>query len=734
MKPVKSSSGQKARTFCQKLKKQTTEQVNECINLMKQKVTTLSELLRDIMTKSKEVDDACIIPSISSIPPGGNVIIPLNQKLIDLITQVTEEARSVLEIYRIVHFWIQLNIPPVEEGRGIGVEIQTEVTGEIESAEETATTALSTLSIYHLKRSQIVEKICRYPSIENFQRVLIFFDRKQHFDLVVQVKALRDECAEVCGQQPPSQFTPGQQPPPQFPPGQQPHPKFSQVQPGQQQPSQILQFPQVQPPQNKQPLPQIPQVQRNSPPPQQPPANQPQPPAQPTIQNRFSNADQNAAQFFANGMSVNLLPQFNGKILRVIGQMVACSRSMREGKLEFVSMLKIHPKGQTGQLPNMKLVLGPGQEGLAQVFVDQYQIPTKEQLISVYSIPYQTPPGTKEPIIFVPIGLGKIEGNINSKAEEITIQDEDAYIIGDYHQEYLAELQRIYDVEQEQDIQRQKEIQDQKTKEYIEEQRRIIDAANQAAQAQKIQEERAQQLYAQQLYAQQLAAQQLAEIERKRKEEQDALEQAGRAAREKALHEQQLQQQQAAREQAERERKQKEEEDQRRQQLNGGGNNPGQNPATNEDMLPCECGEIVPRSRYEAHQAEHIRLREQVARQRQQQGEGGQGGVVNPPVPQPAPDQQPGEEIIPCDRCKKPIPFSQYEAHQQEHNGQRQQAGVGQIQPLPQQLQQNPVPQPAPDQQPGEIIIPCERCRKPIPFSQYQAHFDEHQRVLQGQH
>ncbi|KAA6377874.1 MAG: putative Serine/threonine-protein phosphatase 5, partial [Streblomastix strix] len=94
-----------------------------------------------------------------------------------------------------------------------------------------------------------------------------------------------------------------------------------------------------------------------------------------------------------------------------------------------------------------------GQEGLAQALMEQYGPSTKYSLISLYVIQSQAPPSSKTPIVFMAIGYGKITNKLESGPEEITIKDEDAYILGDYHQEYIAEFQRFANADAQQQLQ-----------------------------------------------------------------------------------------------------------------------------------------------------------------------------------------------------------------------------------------------------------------------------------------
>ncbi|KAA6386620.1 MAG: hypothetical protein EZS28_017854 [Streblomastix strix] len=204
---------------------------------------------------------------------------------------------------------------------------------------------------------------------------------------------------------------------------------------------------------------------------------------------------------------------------------------------------------------------------------------------------------------------------------------------------------------------------------------------------------------------------------------------------------------------------QDEEDEEQEQDDEEEGTKPSLQSSNTDDTIPCDsCQLNIPVSQYQAHQDTHFRLRSQYDGQRQQP-------VIilaQPPFIEPPSSinsqSSDLESTVPCESCQLPIPFSQFEAHFQDHqrdidNARENQQKLNKITQSKQIDQQKEITdinvntqaviktahdqekqmqssllQTASTSEPAYsgVQIPCDKCKKLVPFQQYEAHTQEH--------
>ncbi|KAK2961284.1 putative Proteasome activator pa28 beta subunit [Blattamonas nauphoetae] len=185
----------KAHEVTKPFRKEASDSVREALQELRKKILHLTNLVTTFRTKEEEIMKDCVIPTSSTPPYYDNPVLPSNKTLSGLVEIVEQEAVSILKIYTLIKFWIQLCVPPLEEGQRFGVEVQTEVVGDITAAENNADDIVGSLQEYHESRASHLHKICKYENIENYKTLLREFDRKIWYETISDLLSLRNDAA-----------------------------------------------------------------------------------------------------------------------------------------------------------------------------------------------------------------------------------------------------------------------------------------------------------------------------------------------------------------------------------------------------------------------------------------------------------------------------------------------------------------------------------------------------------
>ncbi|RDB28483.1 Proteasome activator complex subunit 3 [Hypsizygus marmoreus] len=78
-----------------------------------------------------------------------------------------------------VKLWVTLTMPKIEDGDNFGVQIQEEVLGELQRAQEGAYNMRDAARQDYLARARICSKIVKYPNVEDYTLSLKEHDEKQ---------------------------------------------------------------------------------------------------------------------------------------------------------------------------------------------------------------------------------------------------------------------------------------------------------------------------------------------------------------------------------------------------------------------------------------------------------------------------------------------------------------------------------------------------------------------------
>lgn len=112
-----------------------------------------------------------------------------------LINDLIKLVRFFFEKYLfssvILRCYIQLHLPSTESGNNQGVNIQLQILKEIQEMETIIQTNENLFLDYYKKHYEILKYLNKYPSIEDYHRYLIEYERKIFDDLRSMILELR---------------------------------------------------------------------------------------------------------------------------------------------------------------------------------------------------------------------------------------------------------------------------------------------------------------------------------------------------------------------------------------------------------------------------------------------------------------------------------------------------------------------------------------------------------------
>ncbi|KAH7816770.1 putative proteasome activator p28 [Monocercomonoides exilis] len=179
------------------LRKATSDKAISYISMMPTKIKHLTELISQFRDSKDDVLKDCIIPTPSSGPGKNDAILMTNKKLSEMVKIVISESRELIEIYECWRMWIQMHTMPIEDGQGFGHDVQTEVMTDIASAIDNASALSLSSTVFHSDRAKMVEKICKYPKIENFAEALRVADEMEWRDMSNAIITMRDDACHL---------------------------------------------------------------------------------------------------------------------------------------------------------------------------------------------------------------------------------------------------------------------------------------------------------------------------------------------------------------------------------------------------------------------------------------------------------------------------------------------------------------------------------------------------------
>jgi proteasome activator subunit 3 (PA28 gamma) len=105
--------------------------------------------------------------------------VPVNEKVLDLMTILKPELIQLGTNCQILKDWIHIHVPKHEDGNNFGVEVQEEALQELAAVKEESMQTIEEQSSYHLARANILEKITQDGNIEDLKVFIYDEDEKQ---------------------------------------------------------------------------------------------------------------------------------------------------------------------------------------------------------------------------------------------------------------------------------------------------------------------------------------------------------------------------------------------------------------------------------------------------------------------------------------------------------------------------------------------------------------------------
>lgn len=126
-----------------------------------------------------------------------SVASPANEQIVSLGRSVQEELRDALSNLSVLKVFIQLRVPPMEDGNNFGVEVQEDTLGELGKAEETLVATQDLFVKYFNARGRLMGKIIKHPGVLDYQQCVSDLDEKEHLRLHMALLDLRNIYASL---------------------------------------------------------------------------------------------------------------------------------------------------------------------------------------------------------------------------------------------------------------------------------------------------------------------------------------------------------------------------------------------------------------------------------------------------------------------------------------------------------------------------------------------------------
>ena len=118
-----------------------------------------------------------------------------NSKLAQLLIILKKEVREAVQITSAIKLWIQMLVPKMEDGNNFGVEVQDEVSGELDRVESESYMQMESCLNYHKLRAKYAEKVKKHPHIMDYRQAIVERDQQEYLRRKLALNELRSNYA-----------------------------------------------------------------------------------------------------------------------------------------------------------------------------------------------------------------------------------------------------------------------------------------------------------------------------------------------------------------------------------------------------------------------------------------------------------------------------------------------------------------------------------------------------------
>uniref|UniRef100_A0A1B0G4P7 Proteasome activator subunit n=1 Tax=Glossina morsitans morsitans TaxID=37546 RepID=A0A1B0G4P7_GLOMM len=126
---------------------------------------------------------------VTDLPTGR---VTCNASLCEIIDIIKLIMHKLVEDLNFLKMWIYFMIPKIEDGNNFGVSIQAIVLEEIEIVKTEAVPLFDDICVYFVSRAKLVEKVVKYPHIDDYRRAVVELDEKTYVDLWREICEIRN--------------------------------------------------------------------------------------------------------------------------------------------------------------------------------------------------------------------------------------------------------------------------------------------------------------------------------------------------------------------------------------------------------------------------------------------------------------------------------------------------------------------------------------------------------------
>ncbi|KAK8810727.1 hypothetical protein WA158_007302 [Blastocystis sp. Blastoise] len=172
--------------YCQNITKTQGESAEHIINYV------LPEKIKKLSTLSQELLHASVLDSSEIKINVYDNVIECNPTIMTFLPVIKNELYDFLDMCITLKFWIQLNVPKMEEGNNFGVEVQGDMLEMLDEGRSSTSTLLESLSSYFADRGETIQDILKTPYIIDIDMSCSYLDQRAALSLRHGIMDLRN--------------------------------------------------------------------------------------------------------------------------------------------------------------------------------------------------------------------------------------------------------------------------------------------------------------------------------------------------------------------------------------------------------------------------------------------------------------------------------------------------------------------------------------------------------------
>lgn len=128
----------------------------------------------------------------------GKTFAQCNEQILAEMRKLRAELFNLLDQIQQIEMWIKLNIPRVSDQKHTPTQVKEDILDMLSSGRYAATSALDSVTKYHLQRAKLIEKRLKYPEVSDYEDAIMELDRKEYQSLITMSLDMRNNFSIIC--------------------------------------------------------------------------------------------------------------------------------------------------------------------------------------------------------------------------------------------------------------------------------------------------------------------------------------------------------------------------------------------------------------------------------------------------------------------------------------------------------------------------------------------------------